>query len=104
MSLEALQKVTSAEQAAQTRKAEAAAAAKKLVSDAQRAGEALLEQTRRDAEAENKALMQQAEERAGQTAEKLLQDAKNQAGAECRSAEGKLDAAADLIVRRVVKR
>lgn len=40
MSLEALQKVTDAEQAAQARKTEAAAAAKKLTSDAQRAGEA----------------------------------------------------------------
>lgn len=104
MSLEALQKVTSAEQSAQTKKAEAAAAAKKLVSDAQRAGEALLEQTRQEAEAGNKALLQQAEQRAEQAAQRLLADAKAQAGAMCKTAEGKLDAAADLIVRRVVNR
>ena len=58
MSLEALQKVTDAEQAAQARKTEAAAAAKKLTSDAQRAGETLLEETRREAEEGSRALLQ----------------------------------------------
>lgn len=104
MSLEALQKVTQTEQSGQNRKAEAAAAAKKLTADARRAGEALLEQTRKEGEAENKALMQQAEERAAQAAAELLDETKAKAGAMCQAAEGKLDAAADLIVRRVVNR
>lgn len=104
MSLEALQKVTAAEQAAQAKKAEAAVAAKKLVSDAQRAGEALLEQARQEAEEGNKALLRQAEQRAQREAQRLLEDAKAQAGAMSKTAEGRLDAAADLIVRRVVNR
>lgn len=104
MSLEALQKVTDAEQAAQARKTEAAAAAKKLVSDAQRSGEALLEKARQEAETNNKAILQQAEQRAQEAARRLLEDAKAQAGAMSKTAEGRLDAAADLIVRRVVNR
>ena len=104
MSLEALQKVTGAEQEAQTRKTEAAAAAKKMVSDAQRVGEALLERARQEAEEDNKALLRQAEQRAQEAAQRLLEDAKAQADAMSKTAEGRLDAAADLIVRRVVNR
>lgn len=104
MSLEAVQKVTASEQSSQARKAEAAAAAKKLTADARRAGEALLETARHEAEAENKALLQQAEERAEKAAAKLLEQTKAQAGGMCAAAEAKLDAAADLIVRRVVNR
>lgn len=104
MSLEALQKVTGAEQAAQAKKTEAAAAAKKLVSDAQRSGETLLERTRQEAEENNKTLLRQAEQRAQEAARRQLEDAKARAGNLCKTAEGKLDAAADLIVRRVVNR
>lgn len=104
MSLEAIQKVTASEQSGQARKADAAAAAKKLTADARRAGEALLETARREAEAENKALLQQAEQRAEQTGAGLLEQARAQAAAMCSAAEARLDAAADLIVRRVVNR
>lgn len=104
MSMDAIQKVTETERSGQDRKVEAAAAAKKLVADAQRAGEALLEETRREAEAENKALLKQAEERAAQAAAKALEEAEAQAQAMCQAAESKLDAAAELIVRRVVNR
>lgn len=104
MSMDAIQKVTETERSGQDRKAEAAAAAKKLVADAQRAGEALLEETRREVEAENKALLKQAEERAAKAAAKALEEAETQAKAMCQAAESKLDAAAELIVRRVVNR
>ena len=103
MSLNAIQKVTEAEQSAQAGKAEAIAAAKKLVADAQRAGDALVEQARAKAEAENKALLRQAEERAAKAAEATLEQARQEAQAMCRAAEGRLDQAADLIVGRVVK-
>ena len=52
MSLEAVQRVTEAEEKARTRRAEAAEACKKLVSDAEEAGKAKLEQARRAAEAQ----------------------------------------------------
>lgn len=103
MSLDAIQKVTEAEQSALARKAEAAAAAKKLVQDAQRAGDALVDQARARVEAENKALLQQAEERASAAAQAVLAQARQDAEALCRAAEAKLDQAADLIVGRVVK-
>ncbi len=102
MSLEAIQKVTASEQASQSRKADAVAAAKKLTADAQRAGESLLETARREAEAENKALLLHAEERAAENAARLRAEAEAAAEAMCKAAEDKLDAAADLIVRRVV--
>ena len=50
MSLEAIKKVTETEQDTQTRKAEAAATAKKLVTDADKAGRELVESARREAE------------------------------------------------------
>lgn len=102
MSLEAIQKVTASEQASQSRKADAAAAAKKLTADAQRAGESLLETARREAEAENKELLLRTEERAAKEAVRLRADAEAEAEAMCKAAEDRLDAAADLIVRRVV--
>ena len=64
MSLDAIQKITQAEQDAQARKAEASAAAMKLVSDARREGDALIAAARANAEANNKALLRQAEQRA----------------------------------------
>ena len=91
MSLDAIQKVTETEQASQVRRAEADAAAKNLIA-----------QTRQELEARNKALMQQAQARADQATEQTLAQARKQAEELCRAAEGKLDAAADLIVRRVV--
>ena len=43
MAFEAIQKVTQTEESSRSQKAEAAAQAKKIVSDAQRAGKALVE-------------------------------------------------------------
>ena len=103
MSLDAIQKITGAEQTAQARKAEAAAAAKKLVTDAQREGEALIAKARADAEAHNKSLLQQAEQRAAQAAEEIMANAARDAEAMCSAAQGKLEQAADLIVEKVVK-
>ena len=103
MSLDAIQKITQAEQDAQARKAEASAAAMKLVSDARREGDALIAAARANAEANNKALLRQAEQRAAQDAEALLAKAAQDAQSMCRAAEARLDRAADLIVERVVK-
>lgn len=102
MSLEAIQKVTASEQESQSRKADAVAAAKKLAADAQRAGESMLEAARREAEAENRALLLRTEERAAEHAARFRAEAEAEAEAMCKAAEDRLDAAADLIVRRVV--
>lgn len=103
MSLDAIQKVTEAEQSAKARKAQAEIEARKLVSDSQRSGTALIEEARTRAEAENKVLLEQAEVKAAQAAQTILAQAKRDAEAMYHTAESKLDQAADLIVRRVVK-
>ena len=57
MSLEAIKKVTEAEQDTQARKAEAIATAKKLVTDAEKAGREEVESARREAEERVKGFM-----------------------------------------------
>ena len=59
MSLDALKQVSDKEQATGAQLAEATAAAKKRVAEAERAGKALVEQRRGEAQAEMQALMKQ---------------------------------------------
>ena len=59
MSLDALKQVSDKEQATGAQLAEATAAAKKRVAEAERAGKALVEQRRGEAQAEMQALMEQ---------------------------------------------
>ena len=77
MPLEVIENITRVEADNRERKASAEAKAKQIVADAQREGLALLQQTRTSAAERSRELLQQAETR--------------------------LDAAADLIVGRVVK-
>lgn len=103
MAFEAIQKVTQTEESSRSQKAEAAAQAKKIVSDAQRAGKALVEQARAEAEEKVKAMMAQAEELAAQQSRQVLEGNAVACEALKKEARGRLDRAADLIVGRVGK-
>ena len=102
MSLEAIKQVAEAEEATKLRKTEAAAAAKQLVAEAEKAGKRVLASARAEAEAQVKTLIAQA----GERAERDTAEAAAQTEAECaalrKAAEVKLEEAAALIVRRVV--
>lgn len=103
MSLEAIEKVTQAENKSQERKAAAEAEARQIVADAEREGLALLQQARTDAAEAGKKLLRQAEEKAARrTAE--IDCAAEAESAALREAAGKhLEEAAEFIVGRVVK-
>ena len=64
MSLEAIKKVAQTEAETKQRKAEAAVTAKKLVADAEQAGNESLRKARTEAEAKSRELLAKAEERA----------------------------------------
>ena len=102
MSLEAIKQVTQAEAETKQRKAEAIAAAKKLVADAEQSGKQVLQNACNQAEAKARELMLQAEERAAVRVAEIAAQSKQECAALCSTAESKLDEAAALIVRRVV--
>lgn len=103
MSLEAIQKVTETELNSRTRKADAAAEAKRIVAEAERMGRQTVTQARAAAEDEVKAMMAAAEARAGERAKAA--QAENERACEQLKEEArpKLDRAADLIVEKVGK-
>ena len=103
MSLEAIQKVTETELNSRTRKADAAAEAKRIVAEAERMGRQTVTQARAAAEDEVKAMMAAAEARAGERAK--ASQAENERACEQLKEEArpKLDRAADLIVEKVGK-
>ena len=102
MSLEAVQKVTETEQKARARRAEAVEQAKRLTAEAERAGQARLSQARAEAEAQVKAMFAQAEEAAAADAEAVMEETRRSCDGLRREAEGRLEDAAALIIRRVV--
>ena len=102
MSLEAVQMVTETEQRALQRKAEAVEAAKKLVSDAERAGKERVAAARTDAEAQARQMMTRAEEADAKHTETVMEETRRSCDDLRRAAEGKLEDAAALIIRRVV--
>lgn len=103
MAFEAIQKVTRTEEASRNQKAEAAAQAKRIVSDAQRAGKALVAEARGQAQEKVKAMMAQAEELAAQQTREVLEGNAVACEAMKKQARAHLDQAADLIVGRVGK-
>lgn len=102
MSLEAIKLVAQTEAETKQRKAEAAAAAKKLVSDAEQAGQEALRAACAKAETDAKELLLRAEERAAARAAEIAAQSKQECADLRSTAEGKLEEAAALIVRRVV--
>ena len=101
MSLEAIRKVTQAEQAARDKKAQAADEAKRIVAEAERAGRQLVADARAQAEETVKTLLAEAEARAGERSAKTLADNAAQCETLKKAARGRLDRAAGLIVGRV---
>ena len=89
MSLEAVQKVTETEQKARARKAEAVEQAKKLIADAERQGRERLSAAK-------------AEESAAKHSEAVMEETRRSCDSLRQAAEGKLEDAAALIIRRVV--
>ncbi len=102
MSLEAIKQVTQAEEETQARLAEAKINAKRMVADAEREGRAQVESARAQAETKAKDLMKQAEVRAHDRTTAVMHETEQSCATLRQAAEAKLDAAADLIVRRVV--
>ena len=102
MSLEGIKQVTEAEEMTQRRKAEAAAQAKKTVSDAQRAGQAALAAARAEAQAKAAQFMKEAEEKASKQAESVVEETKRSCDALRKAAGSRMAEASALIVRRVV--
>lgn len=104
MSLEAIKQITAAEQAAKERRAAVEAEARRLTAEAEKAGLDLLQKTRADAEAQGKAGLAAAEERAAARAAEIAQAAEQESARQRKQVEARMDAAAELIVERVVKR
>ncbi len=102
MSLEAMEKVTASERSAQEIRADAAAQAKKLLADAEKAGREEVEKAHREAEAQAAAMLEEAGKRAESERAEILKKARSEADAERTHAQPRLEKAAELIVRRVV--
>lgn len=102
MSLEVIKQVAELEQTCAQRKADAAAAAKRAVADAEKAGQAMLDARRGEAEAQVKTMMSEAEARAAEQAKAVQEETERSCNELKDRAETQLEAAAALIVRRVV--
>ena len=102
MSLEAIQTITESEKNAAQRIQAATDEAKKLLSEAERAGQAKVTQAKGEAEAKVKTMMEQAEQNAARHTAEVMDGMKKSCDALRQSAEGRLPTAAELIVRRVV--
>ena len=103
MSFDAIQKVTETEQNSRSRKAEAAAEAKRIVAEADRMGRQLVVKCRTEAEERVKAMMAEAESRAAVRGGQIQADNGEACAALKERARPNLDRAADLIVEKVGK-
>ena len=102
MSLEAVQRVTEAEQDARRRRAVGAEQAKRISADAERQGRERLAQARREAEARAKEMAAQAEKDAQTDIEAVEAEARRTCEGLRQAAEGRLEEAAALIIEKVV--
>ena len=102
MSLEAITSVTTAEQEAKNAIAAAQTQARQLLADAQAAGKASLEAARAKADSELEVLRVKAREKSQTDGQTLNAELEQERQALCRKAEARLDAAAALIVERIV--
>lgn len=103
MPLEVIENITQVEAENRERKTATEAKAKQIIADAQRDGLALLQQTRAAAADRGRELLRQAETRAEAKGDEISRAAQAEGETLRREAESRLDAAADLIVGRVVK-
>lgn len=80
----------------------AQASVKQMISEAEQAGQLLLEQARKKAETEAREALANAEVRAEQHAKSVLAASAGSCDVLCSAAEAHLDKAAALIVKRIV--
>jgi vacuolar-type H+-ATPase subunit H len=102
MSLDAMKKVAEAEAAAKQSMQEANGTSKQLIADAEAQGRALHQQRLAEADSAVKAMMQDAEAQAAKNAEEIMHHAENQCAVLRAHGSGLLDEAADRIVERIV--
>lgn len=102
LSLEIIKQVTDLEQTCAQRKVDAQAAAKRTVAEAEKAGQAMLEQRRAQAEAQVKTMMADAEAKAAAQAKAVQEETERSCTDLKDGARKQLEAAAEVIVRRVV--
>ena len=102
MTKNAVQQIEEAEHKAKEYQALAVEQAKKLLSDAERQGQAALEQALREAEAQRREQDTQAEQAAQLRADAIMTEARRACDGLRRQADERLADAAALIVRRVV--
>ncbi|NLF34362.1 MAG: hypothetical protein GX585_00175 [Clostridiales bacterium] len=102
MPIEEIKRVTEAEKTAQERKSEAVLRTKKLIGDAERAGQAHLAAVRAEAQAQAKGFMAEAEAEAAKRAAAIAEETQAACDRLRAAAEQKLPEAAELIVGRVV--
>ena len=102
MAMEAIEKVTQTEQEAARLKEEAAAEARQRVLRAEKDGRVLLEQAVREARTQAARLLEQAEQEAGHQVARIRDEAAQDCSTLQQEARKRLEAAAALIVERVV--
>ena len=102
MSLEAIEMIQKIEKETQERKSAAEAEARRIVADAERAGQELLERIRTEAAEAGRHMLSEAEAQAATEAEAIAADARKTGDALRKDAETRLDAAAELIIGKVV--
>lgn len=103
MPSEAIRQITETEQFLQARKAAAEAEARRIVADAERAGQKLMAQAQADAAEQGRVMLRQAEERAVARAAEITEAAEAECLRQRRRAEARLEATAEWIAERVVK-
>ena len=101
MSLDAISRVTEAEESTLAQLAEAKVEAKRLVAEAEHAGVNHIAQARTDAEAEVQTLLAAAQARADDHSKQVLEQSGRECDALRAEAGTRLSAATDLIVQRV---
>jgi V/A-type H+-transporting ATPase subunit G/H len=102
MSLEAIKSISEAEERARKAKQEAQQRAEKAADDARKAGNDAIEATIERAQTEVAALKRAADAKAAESAKELVSTTANKRAAIRARAEGRLDAAAGIIVERIV--
>lgn len=102
MSLEAIKTISAAEEKAKQARAEALAASRKAIADADTAGKQAVEQAKAKANDELRELVRKADEKAKAQAQALASSTENRMATMRVRAEGNMDKAAELVVERIV--
>ncbi|MDR3209470.1 MAG: hypothetical protein LBT36_02440 [Oscillospiraceae bacterium] len=102
MSLEAIEQITAAEDAAKRRIAEAQAEAKRSAEEAERVGRESVESSLRQAEDDVRAMKHELDLKAAESARELVDKTANRRAALRAHAEARLEQAGAIIVERIV--